>query len=54
MRARGGYADVDTSLSLRKPELRLLPDRERMSDLGVSLQTVAATANVLVGGEPIT
>jgi HAE1 family hydrophobic/amphiphilic exporter-1 len=53
MRQRGGYVDVDTSLSLRKPELRIRPDRERLSDLGVSLQSVSATANVLVGGEPV-
>jgi HAE1 family hydrophobic/amphiphilic exporter-1 len=53
MRGQGGYVDVDTSLSLRKPELRIRPDRERLSDLGVSLQSVSATANVLVGGEPV-
>jgi HAE1 family hydrophobic/amphiphilic exporter-1 len=52
LRGRGGYVDVDTSLSLRKPELRIVPDRERMSDLGVSLQTVSSTLNVLVGGSP--
>lgn len=51
MRANGKYTDVDTSLSARKPELRLRPDRERMSDLGVSQASVATTANVLVGGE---
>jgi len=53
MRSKSGYVDVDTSLSLRKPELRIRPDRERLSDLGVSLQSVSATANVLVGGEPV-
>lgn len=53
MRDQGGYVDVDTSVSLRKPELRVRPDRERLSDLGVSLQSVALTANVLVGGEPV-
>ncbi len=53
MREQGHYVDVDTSLSLRKPELRVLPDRERASELGVSIQTLAATANVLVGGEPV-
>ncbi len=53
MRQQGGYVDVDTSLSLRKPELRIRPDRERLSDLGVSLQSVSSTANVLVGGEPV-
>jgi hydrophobic/amphiphilic exporter-1 (mainly G- bacteria), HAE1 family len=54
MKGRGGYVDVDTSLSMRKPELRLNPKRERMSDLGVSLQTVATVTNILVGGEPVT
>ncbi len=53
MRGQGGYVDVDTSLSLRKPELRIRPDRERLSDLGVSIQSVATTTNVLVGGVPV-
>ena len=54
MRQRPGFVDVDTSLSLAKPELRVRPDRERASDLGVSLQSIASTTNVLVGGEPVT
>jgi len=54
LKNRGGFVDVDTSLSMRKPELRLIPNRERMSDLGVSLQSVASVTNILVGGEPIT
>jgi len=53
MRQQGGYVDVDTSLSISKPELRLKPDRERLSDLGVSLQSVASTTSVLVGGMPV-
>lgn len=53
MKAEGHFVDVDTSLSLRKPELRIRPDRERASDLGVSIQAIAATANMLVGGEPV-
>ena len=48
------FVDVDTSLSLSKPELRVRPDAERLSDLGVSLQSVSATTNVLVGGLPVT
>jgi HAE1 family hydrophobic/amphiphilic exporter-1 len=48
-----GYVDVDTSLSLRKPELRVRPDRERLSDQGASIQAVASTLNILVGGEPV-
>lgn len=54
MRQQGYFVDVDTSLSLRKPELRLEPLRDRASDLGVSIQVLASTVNVLVGGEPVT
>lgn len=53
MATRGHYVDVDTSLSLSKPELRVRIDRERASDLGVSVQTVASTLGILVGGEPV-
>jgi HAE1 family hydrophobic/amphiphilic exporter-1 len=48
------FVDVDTSLSLRKPELRVIIDRERASDLGISVQAIASSLNVLVGGEPVT
>jgi len=53
MRQQRHYVDVDTSLSLSKPELRVRIDRERASDLGVSVQTLAATLGLLVGGEPV-
>jgi hydrophobic/amphiphilic exporter-1 (mainly G- bacteria), HAE1 family len=53
MRKQGHYMDTDTSLVLNKPELRVRPDRERLSDLGVSLQSVSTTINVLVGGQPV-
>ncbi len=53
MRTQGHYVDVDTSLSLRKPELRIRPDRERASDLGVSIEKISSTAGVLLGGEPV-
>lgn len=53
MKEQGYFVDVDTSLSLRKPELRIRPNRERASDLGVSIGAISATANILVGGEPV-
>ena len=53
MRAQGPYVDVDTSLSFRKPEMRIVPNRERASELGVSIQAISATTNVLVGGFPV-
>lgn len=53
MRSQPLYLDVDTSLSLRKPELRVQIDRERASDLGIPVATIASALNVLVGGEPV-
>lgn len=53
MKSRGHYVDVDTSLSFRKPEVRIIPNRERASELGVSIQSVSSTANILVGGDPV-
>jgi len=53
MKSQGHYVDVDTSLSFSKPEIRVLPARERASELGVSIQSVSRTANILVGGEPV-
>lgn len=48
-----GLTDVDSMLAMRKPELQVSVDRERASDLGIPVQTVATTLNVLVGGLPI-
>lgn len=48
-----GLTDVDSSLSPRKPEVQVAIDRERASDLGIAVQTIATTLNVLVGGEPV-
>jgi len=50
LRKKGGLSDLDTTLALRKPELQVIVDRERASDLGISLGTVADTMRILVGG----
>ena len=44
-------ADVDTTLALRKPEMQVWINRDRASDLGVSIQSIASTLQVLVGGQ---
>ncbi len=48
-----GFVDLDTSLSVRKPELRALIDRKKASDFGVQIQDIASTLQTLVGGEPV-
>src|SRR5438067_3910973 len=42
LRQNPGLVDVDTTLALRKPELQLAIDRDRASDLGVNVLTVAS------------
>ena len=41
----------DTTLSMRKPEVHVHIDRDRASDLGIPVQVVANSLNVLVGGQ---
>ncbi len=48
-----GLVDIDSTLSLRKPEVQVDIDRERASDFGIPVQTIATTLNVLVGGQAV-
>src|SRR5262249_34053615 len=48
-----GVVDIDTSLILGKPELRTIVDRQKAADLGVSIQDVAQSLRLLVGGDQI-
>jgi HAE1 family hydrophobic/amphiphilic exporter-1 len=49
----GGMSDLDTTLSLRKPELQVVIDREAASDLAIPVGTIADSLRVLVGGLPV-
>ncbi|HJQ82655.1 MAG TPA: efflux RND transporter permease subunit [Candidatus Binatia bacterium] len=53
MRQLPGLVDVDTSLAVRTPELRLLIDRDKASDLGVNVQDIAAAVQTYVAGQPV-
>jgi HAE1 family hydrophobic/amphiphilic exporter-1 len=53
LKEKPGLVDVDTTLSLRKPEVQVLIDRERATDLGVPVQVIADSLRVLVGGMPV-
>ncbi len=48
-----GLVDVDTTLSLRKPEIQVVIDRDRASDFGIPVQTISSSLNVLVGGQVV-
>jgi hydrophobic/amphiphilic exporter-1 (mainly G- bacteria), HAE1 family len=53
LRKAGGIADLDTTLSLRKPEVQVSIDRERASDFGIPVGTIADSLRILVGGRPV-
>ena len=53
MKKTGGMTDLDTTLSLRKPEVQVVVDREAASDLGIPVGTIADTLRILVGGLPV-
>ncbi len=53
LRKKGGIADLDTTLSLRKPEVQVSIDRERASDFGIPVGTIADSLRILVGGRPV-
>jgi len=44
---------VDTDYQVGMPEIRIVPDRARAADLGVSIEDVATTINALVGGSRV-
>jgi len=53
MREEPGFVDIDTTLSVRKPELRTLIDRKKASDFGIQIEDIASTLQTFVGGEPV-
>jgi HAE1 family hydrophobic/amphiphilic exporter-1 len=48
-----GVVDADTNLIVGKPELGVHIDRAKAADLGVNVQDIASTLNVLVGGQEV-
>ncbi|HEU4427645.1 MAG TPA: efflux RND transporter permease subunit [Myxococcota bacterium] len=50
LKARGGYVDLDQSMRLGKPEVRVIPDREKAAALGVDADQLATTVLAMIGG----
>jgi multidrug efflux pump subunit AcrB len=50
LRESGIVMDLDSDYRIGMPELRIIPDRARAADVGVSIDDVATTLNALVGG----
>lgn len=47
----GGIIDIDTTLKLDKPELRVEIDRDRAAQLAVQTEDIAAALRLMVGGD---
>jgi len=54
LKSMPGVADPDTNLIVGKPELGVRVDRAKTGDLGVNVNDIASTLNVLVGGQEVT
>jgi HAE1 family hydrophobic/amphiphilic exporter-1 len=50
MRRGGLMVDVRSDYQIGMPELKVLPDRKRAADLGVSVLSIGNTVNAMVGG----
>ena len=48
-----GIVDADTNFEATAPELRVRIDRTRAADLGVSIDSLASSLRLLVGGEEV-
>jgi len=46
-----GIVDVDTSLEMGKPELKVFIDRDKAADLGVDVAGITEVINLLISGE---
>jgi HAE1 family hydrophobic/amphiphilic exporter-1 len=53
LKAMPGVVDADSSLIVGKPELRASIDRQKASDLGVSVADIAQSLRLLVGGDQV-
>ncbi len=54
MNKNPGFVQPDTDLRLNKPEIFLEVDRDRASDMGVSVDQVARTVETMLGGRAVT
>ncbi len=49
-----GFQNLDSDLRLDKPELKVSVNREKISDVGASVETVGRTLETMLGGRQVT
>ncbi|MFP8873478.1 MAG: efflux RND transporter permease subunit, partial [Myxococcota bacterium] len=50
LRQKAGFVDLDKSLKLGLPEVRVIPDRQKIAAMGVDARSIASTIQMMVGG----
>jgi multidrug efflux pump len=50
MRQSGLITDVDSDYQVGMPEVRVIPDRNKAADLGISMSEIGQTINAAIGG----
>jgi hydrophobic/amphiphilic exporter-1 (mainly G- bacteria), HAE1 family len=50
LESSGGFVDLDRSLQLGLPEIRVQPDREKAAAIGVDASALAQVVQVMIGG----
>jgi len=45
----GGYTDIDTDIRINQPEVKITVNRNKLADLGISVEDVGNTLNALFG-----
>lgn len=53
MREIPGIVDVNLTYDSSKPEVAILPDRDRAADLGIDIEKLGRAVQTLVGGRPV-
>ncbi len=48
-----GIVDADTDIEIGKPEVRIMIDRDRAANMGVTAASIGSTVNTMIGGENI-
>ena len=54
MRKNPGFVNIDTDLRMNTPELRVRVNRDRVLDVGASVDTVGRTLETMLGGRLVT
>ena len=49
-----GLSNIDTDLRLNQPEIRVTVNRDKLSDVGVPVETVGRTLETMLGGRVVT